>query len=41
MARNMFYTNINVWTTMKFGFEHQKIKKKKINNFIQGVFFLM
>ena len=30
MAQNIFSSHINLWTTMKFGFHHKKIKKARL-----------
>ena len=37
-AENIFYTYINLWTTMKFGFQDQLFMKKPRQN-LQGVLF--
>ena len=41
MAKKMFSRNINLWTTMKFGYCYRKIKKKTKIKFIEGVKFIM
>ena len=38
MAENIFYTYINLWTTIKFGFQEQHFMKKPRKN-LQGVLF--
>ena len=37
-VKNIFYTYINLWTTMKFGFQDQLFMKKPRKN-LQGVLF--
>ena len=37
-AENIFFTYINLWTTMKFGFQDQLFMKKPRKN-LQGVLF--
>ena len=31
LAEHIFYTHINLWTTIKFGFHHEKNLEKKLN----------
>ena len=38
MAENIFLTNINLWTTMKFDFQDQHFMKKP-RKILQGVLF--
>ena len=39
MYENIFYTHINLWTTIKFGFQDQLLMKKARKN-SQGFYFV-